>query len=186
MFLSTRWIGRLTWHAARRAVNSKQHCRIVSCSKQLCCWTLILLLYRVHAMRIPFWFYVPYYSTVFIWIRMMMIKHGENATYNTRQRRGKNEEYLGTSVGVHNSSAVKSRFPDEFQPLVRKCKVTGRKRRVFPCRSAYFASPWRLLTLNLRRRRREAALLFPESWWHLTMWALARLVSWQSRIQNAS
>ena len=24
--------------------------------------------------------------------------------------------------------------------------------------------------LSLRRRRREAALLFPESWWHLTMW----------------
>ena len=23
---------------------------------------------------------------------------------------------------------------------------------------------------DLRRRRREAALLFPESWWHLTMW----------------
>ena len=28
----------------------------------------------------------------------------------------------------------------------------------------------RLLTLYLRRRRREAALLYPESWWHLTMW----------------
>ena len=48
---------------------------------------------------------------------------------------------------------------------------------VSPCRSAYFASPWCLLTLNLRRRRREAALLIPESWWHLTMWALAHLVS---------
>ena len=40
------------------------------------------------------------------------------------------------------------------------CKVTGRRHRVSPCRSAYFASPWRSLTLNLRRRRREAALLF--------------------------
>ena len=60
----------------------------------------------------------------------------------------------------------------------RLCKVTGRRHRVSPCRSAYFASPWRLLTLNLRRRGREAALIFPESWWHLTMWALARLVSW--------
>ena len=49
------------------------------------------------------------------------------------------------------------------------CKVTGRRHRVSRCRSAYFASPWRLLTFNLRRRRREAALLFPESWWHLTM-----------------
>ena len=47
------------------------------------------------------------------------------------------------------------------------CEVTGRRHRVSPCRSAYFASPWRLLALNLRRRRREAALLFPESWWHL-------------------
>ena len=29
---------------------------------------------------------------------------------------------------------------------------------------------YQVLTLSLRRRRREAALLFPESWWHLTMW----------------
>ena len=43
------------------------------------------------------------------------------------------------------------------------CKVTGRRHRVSPCRSAYFASPWRLLTLNLRKRRTEAVLLFPES-----------------------
>ena len=33
-----------------------------------------------------------------------------------------------------------------------------------------FCWSWRLFTLNLRRRRREAALKFPESWWHLTMW----------------
>ena len=50
-----------------------------------------------------------------------------------------------------------------------RCKVTGRKHRVSPCRSAYFASPWWLLTLDLRRRSRETALLFPESWWHLMM-----------------
>ena len=37
------------------------------------------------------------------------------------------------------------------------CKA-GRRHRVSPCRSAYFASPWRLLTLNLRRRSREAAI----------------------------
>ena len=49
------------------------------------------------------------------------------------------------------------------------CKVTGRRHRVSPCRSAYFASPWWSLTFDLRRRSREAALLFPESWWHLTM-----------------
>ena len=47
------------------------------------------------------------------------------------------------------------------------CKVTVRRHRVSPCRSAYFASPWRILTLNLRRGSREAALLFPESSWHL-------------------
>ena len=29
------------------------------------------------------------------------------------------------------------------------CKVTGRRHRVSPCRSAYFASPWWLLTLDL-------------------------------------
>ena len=29
------------------------------------------------------------------------------------------------------------------------CKVTGRRHRVSPCRSAYFASPWWLLTLSL-------------------------------------
>ena len=50
------------------------------------------------------------------------------------------------------------------------CEVTGRRHRVSPCRSAYYASPWRLLTLSLRRRRREAALLLLESWWHLTRW----------------
>ena len=38
------------------------------------------------------------------------------------------------------------------------CEVTGRRHRVCPCRSSYFASPWRLLTLNLRRRSREAAI----------------------------
>ena len=48
-------------------------------------------------------------------------------------------------------------------------KVTGRRHRVSPCRSAYFASPWWLLTLDRWRRSREAALLFPESWLHLTM-----------------
>ena len=79
-FLSTRWNGRLTWHPARRAVNSKQNCCIVSCSKQLCCWTSTLLLYRVHDMRILFYVLLQH----IIWIRM--IKHGENATYNTRQR----------------------------------------------------------------------------------------------------
>ena len=50
------------------------------------------------------------------------------------------------------------------------CEATGRRHRISPCRSAYYASPWRLLNLSLRRRRRESALLFPESWWHLTMW----------------
>ena len=49
------------------------------------------------------------------------------------------------------------------------CKVTGRRHRVSPCRSAYFASPWWLLILDLRWRSRETALLFPESWWHLMM-----------------
>ena len=39
-------------------------------------------------------------------------------------------------------------------------KVTGRGYRVSPCRPAYFASPWWLLTLDLRRRSRETALLF--------------------------
>ena len=43
------------------------------------------------------------------------------------------------------------------------CKVTGRRHRVSSCRSAYFAGPWWLLTLDLRRRSRETALLFPES-----------------------
>ena len=53
--------------------------------------------------------------------------------------------------------------------IVRQCpsmgyrKMTGRRHRVSPCRSAYFASPWWLLTLDLRRRSREAALLFLES-----------------------
>ena len=32
------------------------------------------------------------------------------------------------------------------------CKVTWRRHRVSPCRSAYFACPWWLLTLDLRRR----------------------------------
>ena len=53
--------------------------------------------------------------------------------------------------------------------MIEWCKVTGRRHRVSPCRSAYFACPWWLLAFDLRRRSREAALLFPESWWHLTM-----------------
>ena len=39
------------------------------------------------------------------------------------------------------------------------CKVTGRRHRVSPCRSAYFTSGWWLLTLDLV----DVALLFPES-----------------------
>ena len=63
--------------------------------------------------------------------------------------------------------------------------MAGRRHRVSPCRSAYYASPWWLLTLSLRRRTREAALLFPESWWRLRRGALTHLISWLSRIQNA-
>ena len=55
-------------------------------------------------------------------------------------------------------------------PLRILCEVTERRDRVSPCRSAYFTSPWRFLTLNLRRHRREAASIFPEACWHLTMW----------------
>ena len=33
--------------------------------------------------------------------------------------------------------------------IVTYCKVTGRRHRVSPCRSAYFSSPWWLLTLDL-------------------------------------
>ena len=54
--------------------------------------------------------------------------------------------------------------------LIVMCEVTGWRHRVSPCRSAYYASPRWLLTFCLRRRRREAALLFPESWWILGMW----------------
>ena len=58
---------------------------------------------------------------------------------------------------------------ENHKNVAKQCKVTGRRRRVSPCRSAYFASPWWLLTLDLWRHSREAALLFPESWWHPTM-----------------
>ena len=51
--------------------------------------------------------------------------------------------------------------------------VTGRRHRVSPSRSAYYASPWRLLTLSLRSSR-EAALFLLESWWHLTVWGFRR------------
>ena len=40
-------------------------------------------------------------------------------------------------------------------------KVTGRRHRVSPYRSAYFASPWWLLTLALRRRSRESSFIIP-------------------------
>ena len=40
------------------------------------------------------------------------------------------------------------------------CKVTGRRHRVSPCRFPYFASPWWLLTLDHRRRSREATFIF--------------------------
>ena len=64
---------------------------------------------------------------------------------------------------------VWSRKQSKHTYICMNCKVTGRRHRVSPCRSAYFASPWWLLTFDLRRRSREAALLIPESWWHLTM-----------------
>ena len=83
MFLSTRWNGRLAWHPARRAANSKQHCCIVSCSKQLC-WTLTLLLYRVHHNVMRILFYVLLQHSV--WIRMISMAKMLPGTYNTRQR----------------------------------------------------------------------------------------------------
>ena len=43
------------------------------------------------------------------------------------------------------------------------CKVTGRRHRVSPCRSAYNAGTWWLITFDFSRHSREAALLFPES-----------------------
>ena len=111
-------------HPARRAVNSKQHCcSIVSCSKQLCCWTLILMLYRVHDTRtytILILRTILQHSIYFdphdkTWRKCYFEVHiipgnAEAKTMNT----------LGPPVGVHNSSAVNSRCPDEFQPLVPK------------------------------------------------------------------
>ena len=47
--------------------------------------------------------------------------------------------------------------------------MTGRRHRVSRCRPAYFASLSLFLTLAVRRRSREAAILFSESWWRLTM-----------------
>ena len=65
------------------------------------------------------------------------------------------------------------------------CEVTARRHRVSPCRSAYYASPWWLLSLSLRRRRREAALFYSQSRDGICRCgALARLISWLSRIQN--
>ena len=90
MFLSIRWNRRLTWHSARRAVNSKQHCCIVSCSKQLCCWTITLLLYRVHDMRTLFLRTLQHS----ILIRMMnMAKMMHIIPGNARKK----EEYFGST-----------------------------------------------------------------------------------------
>ena len=37
--------------------------------------------------------------------------------------------------------------PTQTKPYNTYCKETGLRHRVSPCRSAYFASPWWLLTL---------------------------------------
>ena len=68
------------------------------------------------------------------------------------------------------------------------CDVTGRRHKSIPFLAdlpiMLPGSHWWLLTLSLRRRR-EAAFLFPESWWHLRRGALPHLISCLSRIQNA-
>ena len=71
------------------------------------------------------------------------------------------QKWIGNPLWIHAQVRV--------LPTTPYCNVTGRRHRVSPCRSAYFASPCWLLTLDLRRRSGEAASLFPESWWHLTM-----------------
>ena len=95
-------------------------------------------------------------------------------TPSTLNKKPKGNQREKWNLSMHKNSSTPppvSAFP--AWPLSASinccCKVTGRRHRVFPCRSAYFASPWWLLTLDLRRRSRETALLFPESWWHLTM-----------------
>ena len=57
--------------------------------------------------------------------------------------------------------------------------------RVSPCRSAYFASPWRLLTLTSEDvgEKQLYCSLSRDGIWRCG--ALARLISWLSRIQNA-
>ena len=40
-------------------------------------------------------------------------------------------------------------------------EATGRRHRVSPCRSAYYASPWRLLTLRLQKTEERSSIIIP-------------------------
>ena len=80
-------------------------------------------------------------------------------------RKNRGVDSMGSDVLLQNVGEIRARLQNGkvHNPNDAICEVTGQRHRVSPSRSACYASPWRLLTLSLRRRRREAALLFPES-----------------------
>ena len=80
-------------------------------------------------------------------------------------RKNRGVDSMGIDATLQNVGEMRARLQNNktHKPNDAICEMTGRGNGVSPCRSAYFASLWRLLTLNLRRRTREASLLLPES-----------------------
>ena len=57
---------------------------------------------------------------------------------------------MGSDATLQNVGEIRARLQNDkvHKPNDAMCEVTGRRHRVSPCRSAYFARPWRLLTLT--------------------------------------
>ena len=76
-------------------------------------------------------------------------------------RKDRGVDPMGSDATLQNVGEIRARMQNgKVHKPNDICEVTRRRQRVSPCRS----SPWCYsLSLSLRRRRREAALLFPES-----------------------
>ena len=57
---------------------------------------------------------------------------------------------MGSDATLQNVGEIRARLQNGkvHMPNDAICEVTGRRHRVFLCRSAYFPSHWRLLTLT--------------------------------------
>ena len=88
-------------------------------------------------------------------------------------RKNRDVDSMGSDATLQNVGEIRARLQNGkvHKPNDAICEVTRRRHRVFPCRSAYWASPWCCsLWLSLRRRRETALSIPPEPWWHLRVW----------------